>query len=66
MSNMSNLDQAFNELQTDLEQIRVNNLLLKKDIEILNAKLKLSKYINILLSVSSIAFLSLLVVIVLR
>lgn len=62
MSNMSRLDQAFTELQEQLEKVEANNSLLKKNVELLNAKLKLLNYINIFLLAGSAIFLSLITI----
>jgi hypothetical protein len=59
---MSRLDQAFTELQEQLEKVEANNSLLKKNVELLNAKLKLLNYINIFLLAGSAIFLSLITI----
>ena len=59
MSKMNTLDQTFNELQEVLSEARNSNILLKKEVELLNAKLKLLNYINIFLLAGSAIFLSL-------
>jgi hypothetical protein len=56
---MNTLDQTFNELQEVLSEARNSNILLKKEVELLNAKLKLLNYINIFLLAGSAIFLSL-------
>ena len=62
MSKMNTLDQTFNELQEVLAEARNSNILLKKEVELLNAKLKLLNYINIFLLAGSAIFLSLITI----
>lgn len=57
MSNMSNLDQVLKES----EEFRINNALLKKDIELLNVKLKFARYINFTLGGVGVVLLGLVV-----
>jgi hypothetical protein len=59
---MNTLDQTFNELQEVLAEARNSNILLKKEVELLNAKLKLLNYINIFLLAGSAIFLSLITI----
>ena len=66
MSKMNTLDQTFNELQEVLSEARNSNILLKKEVELLNARLKLLEHINIFILISSIISLSLLALMYLK
>jgi hypothetical protein len=59
MSKINTLDQTFNELQEGLSKVRNSNVLLKKEVELLNTRLKLLEHINIFILISSIISLSL-------
>jgi hypothetical protein len=63
---MNTLDQTFNELQEVLSEARNSNILLKKEVELLNARLKLLEHINIFILISSIISLSLLALMYLK
>lgn len=66
MSNMNNLDQTLNELQAKAEEFKIDNILLKKDIELLNVKLKFARYINFTLGGVGVVLLGLVVFLLVR